>query len=147
MKKLVNITAVRNVRGLRTLTPIRRGTHYNILMSTSDILTCINEACVVDEILKDGRKVRLNAKNYASNNENVVKPTPQPVVKPEPVKEEPVVPVQEEVKTEAVVEETSKPEFMSKKERRRLERQMMAEQTKTVETEEVKTETEEIINE
>lgn len=87
MTKRVNVRATVAVRN--TNPPIY-GTYKNIIMTTGDILKCLTKRAVVDEILPDGSLVRLNFKNYYTDNGagldakgegKVIKPKQPPVVK------------------------------------------------------------------
>ena len=65
MTKRVNVyaqVAVRNV------TPPIYGTCKDIVMTTGDILKCLCKRARVEEILPDGKLVRLNMRNYYTDN-------------------------------------------------------------------------------
>lgn len=65
MTKRVNVyaqVAVRNV------TPPIYGTCKNIVMTTGDILKCLCKRARVEEILPDGKTIRLNMSNYYTDN-------------------------------------------------------------------------------
>lgn len=65
MTKRVNVVtriAVRNV------TPPISGSYKNIVMSTSDILKLLCKRASVEEVLPDGRTVKLNMRNYYLDN-------------------------------------------------------------------------------
>ena len=88
MVKRVNIKAQ---VAIKTVTPPIYGTLSNVRMTTSDILKCLCKRAIVEEILSDGRVIRLGMKNYYIDNEAIyVKKTP---VEEKPVEkaEEPVV--------------------------------------------------------
>lgn len=86
--KRVNVTTVVAVR---TTNPPICGTLKNIEMTTGDILKCLCKRAKVEEILSDGSIIRLNMKNYYTDNEPVVAAAAPISVKPEPKKEEIVV--------------------------------------------------------
>ena len=65
MTKRVNIKAP---VAIRTITPPIYGTCNNIIMTTGDILKCICKKAIVEEILPDGSTVRLNMRNYYTDN-------------------------------------------------------------------------------
>lgn len=65
MTKRVNVRATVAVRN--TNPPIY-GTYKNIIMTTGDILKCLTKRATVDEILPDGSTIRLNYKNYYTDN-------------------------------------------------------------------------------
>lgn len=79
--KRVNVTTVVAVR---TTNPPICGTLKNIEMTTGDILKCLCKRAFVEEILSDGSTVRLNMKNYYTDNEPVVAAAAPISVKPEP---------------------------------------------------------------
>ena len=65
MTKRVNVyaqVAVRNV------TPPIHGTCKDIIMTTGDILKCLCKRARVEEIMPDGKIVRLNMRNYYTDN-------------------------------------------------------------------------------
>lgn len=65
MTKRVNVyaqVAVRNV------TPPIHGTCKDIIMTTGDILKCLCKRARVEEIMPDGKTVRLNMSNYYTDN-------------------------------------------------------------------------------
>lgn len=65
MTKRVNI----NARiAIRNINPPIYGICKDIVMSTGDILKCICKRAIVDEILPDGTTVRLNMRNYCTDN-------------------------------------------------------------------------------
>lgn len=103
--KRVNVTTVVAVR---TTNPPICGTLQNIEMTTGDILKCLCKRAKVEEILSDGSTIRLNMKNYYTDNEPVVAATAPISVKPEPKKEEIVVEAETEKggDTHESVEET-----------------------------------------
>ena len=63
--KRVNIDAPVAVK---TIEPPIFGTRKNVIMRSSDILKCLCKRAIVDEILPDGRTVRLNMTNYYTDN-------------------------------------------------------------------------------
>lgn len=65
MTKRVN---VRTVVAVRTINPPISGTVSNVIMSTSDILKCLCRRAIVDEVLPNGKTVRLNMRNYYLDN-------------------------------------------------------------------------------
>ena len=74
MVKRVNIKAQ---VAIKTVTPPIYGTLSNVRMTTSDILKCLCKRAIVEEILSDGRVIRLGMKNYYIDNEAIyVKKTP-----------------------------------------------------------------------
>ena len=79
--KRVNVTTVVAVR---TTNPPICGTLKNIEMTTGDILKCLCKRAFVEEILPDGSTVRLNMKNYYTDNTPVVAAAAPISVKPEP---------------------------------------------------------------
>ena len=90
MTKRVNVRATVAVRN--TNPPIY-GTYKNIIMSTGDILKCLTKRSVVEEILPDGSLIRLNFKNYYTDNGagldakgeiKIIKPKQPPVKKVAP---------------------------------------------------------------
>ena len=85
--KRVNVTTTVAVR---TTNPPICGTLKNIEMTTGDILKCLCKRALVEEILPDGSTVRLNMKNYYTDNTPVAATAPISV-KSEPKKEEIVV--------------------------------------------------------
>lgn len=94
MTKRVNVRATVAVRN--TNPPIY-GTYKNIIMTTGDILKCLTKRATVDEILPDGSTIRLNYKNYYTDNGagldakgeiKVIKPKQPPVKKAAPVEPE-----------------------------------------------------------
>lgn len=65
MTKIVNIrtrVAVRNVN------PLISGTAKGIVMTTGDILKCLCKRAQVEEVMPDGRTVKLNMSNYYTDN-------------------------------------------------------------------------------
>ena len=87
MTKRVNVRATVAVRN--TNPPIY-GTYKNIIMTTGDILKCLTKRATVDEILPDGSTIRLNYKNYYTDNGagldakgeiKIIKPKQPPVKK------------------------------------------------------------------
>lgn len=79
--KRVNVTTVVAVR---TTNPPICGTLKNIEMTTGDILKCLCKRAFVEEILPDGSTIRLNMKNYYTDNTPVVAAAAPVSVKPEP---------------------------------------------------------------
>lgn len=65
MIKTVNINARIPVK---TITPPIQGYHAGIKMSSGDILKCLTRRAIVDEVLDDGTTVRLNMRNYFTDN-------------------------------------------------------------------------------
>lgn len=65
MTKRVNINAP---VAIRNITPPIYGVCKNVIMSTGDILKCLCKRAIVDEILPDGSTVRLNMRNYYTDN-------------------------------------------------------------------------------
>lgn len=65
MTKRVNINAP---IAIRSITPPIYGVCKNIIMSTGDILKCLCKRAIVDEILPDGSTIRLNMRNYYTDN-------------------------------------------------------------------------------
>lgn len=65
MTKKVNIQTTVAVRNIN---PPICGRYTGIIMSTSDILKCLCRRAQVDEVLPDGRLVRLNMSNYYLDN-------------------------------------------------------------------------------
>lgn len=65
MTKRVNINAP---VAIRNITPPIYGVCKNVIMSTGDILKCLCKRAIVDEILLDGSTVRLNMRNYYTDN-------------------------------------------------------------------------------
>lgn len=65
MTKRVNINAP---IAIRNITPPIYGVCKNVIMSTGDILKCLCKRAIVDEILPDGSTVRLNMRNYYTDN-------------------------------------------------------------------------------
>ena len=65
MTKLVNVRATTAVRNID---PPIYGTVKNIIMTTGDILKCLCKRAQVEEILPDGTTVKLNMKNYFTDN-------------------------------------------------------------------------------
>lgn len=65
MTKRVNI---RTTVAVRTVNPPISGTKTNIIMSTSDILKCLCRRAIVEEILPNGKTIRLNMNNYYLDN-------------------------------------------------------------------------------
>lgn len=65
MTKRVNI---RTTIPVRNINPPISGTYSNIIMSTGDILKCLCKRAIVEEILPDGTIVRLNMRNYFTDN-------------------------------------------------------------------------------
>lgn len=59
--KLVNVYAP---IAIRSINPPIHGRKKNVTMSLSDILKCIYNRAVIDEILPDGSTIRLTSKNY-----------------------------------------------------------------------------------
>lgn len=78
--KRVNVTTVVAVR---TTNPPICGTLKNIEMTTGDILKCLCKRAFVEEILPDGSTIRLNMKNYYTDNTPVVAAAAPVSVKPE----------------------------------------------------------------
>lgn len=94
MTKRVNVRATVAVRN--TNPPIY-GTYKNIIMTTGDILKCLTKRATVDEILPDGSTIRLNYKNYYTDNGagldakgeiKIIKPKQPPVKKAAPIEPE-----------------------------------------------------------
>lgn len=94
MTKRVNVRATVAVRNIN---PPIYGTYKNIIMTTGDILKCLTKRATVDEILPDGSTIRLNYKNYYTDNGagldakgeiKVIKPKQPPVKKVAPVEPE-----------------------------------------------------------
>lgn len=90
MTKRVNVRATVAVRN--TNPPIY-GTYKNIIMTTGDILKCLTKRATVDEILPDGSTIRLNYKNYYTDNgagldakgeTKIIKPKKPPIKKAAP---------------------------------------------------------------
>lgn len=79
MKKLVNIEAKSPVR---TITPPLMGKHYRVELSYGEILKCICARAIVDEILPNGKLLRLDLANYNKVNyvEEVKTLEPTPAV-------------------------------------------------------------------
>ena len=113
MTKRVNI---RTTMAVRNINPPICGTCNNVIMSTGDILKCLCRRAFVEEILPDGTTVRLNMKNYYTDNgagddaTKKVEVVKEPEVEVIPAVEEPeeIIPAVEEsvVEPEAeVVEE------------------------------------------
>lgn len=65
MTKRVNI---RTTMPVRNVTPPISGTLHDVIMTTGDILKCLSKRAVVDEILPDGKTVRLTMRNYYTDN-------------------------------------------------------------------------------
>ena len=65
MTKRVNINAP---VAIRNITPPIYGVCKNVIMSTGDILKCLCKRAIVDEILPNGSTVRLNMRNYYTDN-------------------------------------------------------------------------------
>lgn len=65
MTKRVNINAP---IAIRNITPPIYGVCKNVIMSTGDILKCLCKRAIVDEILPDGSTIRLNMRNYYTDN-------------------------------------------------------------------------------
>ena len=65
MTKRVNI---RTTVAVKTITPPICGTYRNVIMSTGDILKCLCKRAHVEEILPNGKTVKLNLKNYYLDN-------------------------------------------------------------------------------
>ena len=102
MIKRVNINATIPIK---TITPPIYGKLYNVKMSVGNIFKCICGRAIVDEILSDGKLVRLTLSNYSADNEPV-----KPVVKEVKVVEPETV-VEPEVEPEVVTEpEVAEPE-------------------------------------
>lgn len=125
MKKLVNIEAKSPVR---TITPPLMGTHYRIELTPGEILKCICARALVDEILPNGKLIRLDLGNYNTENyipvkEEVKKKEEIKDVIPEPVPEETCEPVEEvkeevtEAEEEVTTEETVAEEETTKEEK------------------------------
>lgn len=89
MTKRVNINAPIAIRNIK---PPIYGRCNGIVMSTGDILKCLCKRAIVDEILPDGSTVRLNMKNYYTDNgagldasvNNAIKTQPQPEAAKQP---------------------------------------------------------------
>lgn len=113
MTKRVNVyaqVAVRNV------TPPIYGTCKDIVMTTGDILKCLCKRARVEEILPDGKLVRLNMRNYYTDNGaglDASKSVTKEVKKVEnPARfKVPVAPKAQVVETKTV--EEPKPEFVN----------------------------------
>lgn len=101
MTKRVNI---RTTMAVRNINPPICGTCSNVIMSTGDILKCLCRRAFVEEILPDGTTVRLNMKNYYTDNgagldaTKKVEVVKEPEVEVIPAVEEPeeVIPAAEE---------------------------------------------------
>jgi len=65
MTKKVNI---QTTVAIRNINPPICGRYTGVIMSTSDILKCLCRRAQVDEVLPDGRLVRLNMSNYYLDN-------------------------------------------------------------------------------
>ena len=65
MTKRVNINAP---VAIKTITPPIYGTCKNVIMTTGDILKCLCRRAIVEEILPDGSTIRLNMRNYYTDN-------------------------------------------------------------------------------
>lgn len=65
MTKIVNI---RTRVAVKTVTPPICGTVKGIVMTTGDILKCLCKRAQVEEVLPDGRTVKLNMSNYYMDN-------------------------------------------------------------------------------
>lgn len=65
MTKRVN---VRTVVAVRTTNPPISGTYKNVIMTTSDILKCLCRRAHVEEILPNGKTIKLNMHNYYLDN-------------------------------------------------------------------------------
>lgn len=65
MTKKVNIKTTIPIRNIK---PPIYGSYMGIVMSTGDILKCLCKRAFVEEILPDGSTVRLNMKNYYTDN-------------------------------------------------------------------------------
>ena len=111
MTKLVNIYP--SVPVISTNPPIR-SIIRNVKKPVEQIRACIMARATVEEILKDGSKIRLDLTNYDKDNEPKTVKAPEPTktveIKPdEPVKEaakeEPKEEIKDPAKTEPVVEE------------------------------------------
>lgn len=97
MTKRVNI---KTTIAVRNTTPPVCGTYKDIVMTTGDILKCLCKRAVVEEILPDGSIIRLNMKNYYTDNGAGLdaKPTKvntivntEPAVEEEKINEKPAV--------------------------------------------------------
>ena len=77
MTKRVNI---RTTMPVRNVTPPISGTLHDVIMTTGDILKCLSKRAVVDEILPDGRTVRLTMRNYYTDNGAGLYASKKPVV-------------------------------------------------------------------
>lgn len=111
MTKLVNIYP--SVPVIAVNPPIRSITR-NVKKPVEQIKACIMARATVEEILKDGSKIRLDLTNYDKDNEpkTVKVPEPKKIVEIKPaepvekaVKEEPKEIIRDFVKAEPVVEE------------------------------------------
>lgn len=103
MTKRVNInTPV----AIKTITPPIYGTCKNVIMTTGDILKCLCRRAIVEEILPDGSTIRLNMRNYYTDNGAglFVEKEKKKHVNSEKA---PEAPKSEEKKDEALVVETS----------------------------------------
>ena len=111
MTKRVNI---RTTMAVRNINPPICGTCNNVIMSTGDILKCLCRRAFVEEILPDGTTVRLNMKNYYTDNgagldaTKKVEVVKEPEVEVIPAVEDPeeVIPAAEESVEEPVKEKT-----------------------------------------
>ena len=65
MTKRVNVKAP---VAIKTITPPIYGTCNDIIMTTGDILKCLCKRATVEEILPNGSTVRLNMRNYYTDN-------------------------------------------------------------------------------
>ncbi len=114
MTKRVNI---RTTMAVRNINPPICGTCSNVIMSTGDILKCLCRRAFVEEILPDGTTVRLNMKNYYTDNgagldaTKKVEVVKEPEVEVIPAVEEPeeVIPAAEESVVEPEVEVIEEP--------------------------------------
>lgn len=126
MKKRVNVYPYLPVRALKN--PII-GNTFNIELCTGEILNCICAKAKVEEILKDGSKVRLNLNNYRHDFNAELKPASKPVEnkipnttqppkheEPKPTKPQVTAPSQSKPNTETKPAETLKPAEQKKEE-------------------------------
>lgn len=122
MTKRVN---VRTTVPVRTIIPPLSGSKKNTIMSCSDILKCLCRRAIVDEILPDGRTVRLTMDNYCKDNgagldayhpKKVVvqtkelTPDPQPVVAQEESKVNANIVMKSDLENDAKNDNDKKPE-------------------------------------
>lgn len=114
MTKRVNI---RTTMAVRNINPPICGTCNNVIMSTGDILKCLCRRAFVEEILPDGTTVRLNMKNYYTDNgagldaTKKVEVVKEPEIEVIPAVEDPeeVIPAAEESIVEPEVEVVEEP--------------------------------------